>query len=101
MCEIPGDNDQLPQMWWCPNPNFKKILKPGDQPNSRGRYVDRLFVRKHTAYYDSGFTSDIQMTPGTFAVFFPGQAHLPGIKTRHDQARLAVIKINLDFLNRL
>jgi YhcH/YjgK/YiaL family protein len=40
----------------------------------------------------------LRMTPGTFAIFFPADGHMPGIKAEHDQTRKVVIKVNTGLL---
>lgn len=42
----------------------------------------------------------IHMTPGSFVIFFPGDAHMPGIVSRDPQTRKVVVKINADLVDR-
>lgn len=42
--------------------------------------------------------SPITMMPGTFAIFFPGEAHRPGITYRDVQTRKAIVKVPRELL---
>ena len=42
------------------------------------------------------------MTPGAFAVFFPGDAHMPKVSDgKNERVKKVVVKIKLDFVNKL
>lgn len=62
---------------------------------ARTEYDDK---KDFTLYDVLPVATAIHMTPGTFAIFFPGDGHMPGSKAEHDQTRKVVIKINTDLL---
>jgi len=54
--------------------------------------------KDYTLYDIPDSTRKIKMTPGTFAVFFPEDGHMPGLKFQHPQTRKIVFKVRRDLV---
>ncbi|MDP3685575.1 MAG: YhcH/YjgK/YiaL family protein [bacterium] len=54
--------------------------------------------KDYTLYDVPDSTERVEMTPGAFAVFFPEDGHMPGLKHQHPQMRKIVFKIRRDLV---
>lgn len=70
--------------------------------NGKNKIADDYCIEKDILFYqDSQNESFLEMTPGTFAVFFPNIVHRPGCTVKNNsKIRKVVIKIHISLLNK-